>query len=267
MLACILHIAATQGEVDENLSAFAETADNLGHHTIGGAWLNDVGFEDIVLQCPNLGRSLYVLNLLVLGKQGLVGSEAQGLGGNGENIVLLEGVDGDIGCKTRLQLQVVVGGRDDYLVGNDIAGSGGLLANLSNLTLEMIVGESIDGEADALTFLYTTDVGLVDISNHAHIGQVLGNGEELWGVERGSNGLAFLNGFGEYHAIDRRGDGGIAQIGLGLANTLARRGNGLTGFLIAQTGALEFVGTNQSLVVQGLIAVEIGLLVIQRALC
>ena len=125
LLACILHIAATQGEVDKNLSAFAETADNLGHHTIGCAGLNDVGFEDIVLQCPNLGRSLYVLNLLVLGKQGLVGSEAQSLGGNGKNIVLLEGVDGDIGCETGLQLQVVVGGRDDYLVGNDIAGSGG----------------------------------------------------------------------------------------------------------------------------------------------
>ena len=127
-------------------------------------------------------------------EHGLVDGEAQSLRRHGENVVLLHGVDGDVGRQSGLQLQVVVGCRDDNLVGDDVALGGGLLAYLGHAALEVVVGESVDGEADALAFLHSADVSLVDVGNNAHIRQVLGDGEQLRRVERGGHRLSLLNG-------------------------------------------------------------------------
>ena len=131
----------------------------------------------------------------------------------------------------------------------------------------MVVGEGVDGERDALTFLYTTDVGFVNVGNDAHVCQVLGNGEQLRGVERGCHRLAFLYALRQHHTVYGAGDGGIAQIGLCLLHTLARGVHLLAGFVVRQTGTLKVVGRNQSLVVERLIPVVVGLFVVQRALC
>ena len=131
----------------------------------------------------------------------------------------------------------------------------------------MVIGEGIHGEGDTLSLLHTTDVGLVDISNHAHIGQVLCNGEELRGVERSGHGLTLFHGFRQYHTVDRTGDGGIAQVGLCLLHTLAGGVHLFLGLEVRQFGCLIFIGAHQPLVEQRLVAVEIRLLVVQRALC
>ena len=90
----------------------------------------------------------------------------------------LEGEDLDIGGEAWHQLEVGVGCRDDHLIGDNVGGSGGLLANLRDATFELVVGEGIDGKGYALTYLDTADVGFVNVGNDAHIGEVLCDGEE-----------------------------------------------------------------------------------------
>ena len=67
----------------------------------------------------------------------------------------------------------------------------------------MIIGEGIDGETHALTLFHATDVSLVDIGNHAHVGQILSDAEQFRGVERGSHRLTFLHRLRQYHTVDR----------------------------------------------------------------
>ena len=166
--------------------------------------------------------ALTILDGFTLLQESIVGLEAQGLGGHGQHIVLLHRVDGHVSRQTGLQLQVVVGSRDYHLIGHHITFSGCLLAHLCHLSLKMVVWESIHGKTNALPLLHTTYVSLVDISNHTHVCQVLGYHEELRGVKRGGNRLTLLYSLRENHTVDRRRDGGVAEVGLGLLHTLTR---------------------------------------------
>ena len=121
--------------------------------------------------------ALAVLDGLALLQKSLVGLETQSLGRNSQHVVLLESVDSNVGCKTWLKFQIVVGGRDYYLVGNNVALGSSLLANLSNLSLKVIIGECIDCEANTLTYLNTAYISLVDICHHTHVGKVLCDNE------------------------------------------------------------------------------------------
>ena len=47
-----------------------------------------------------------------------------------------------------------------------------------------IIGEGVNGKAHSLTFLHTTDVCLINISDNSHVGKVLCDSEELRGVKR-----------------------------------------------------------------------------------
>jgi len=101
-----------------------------------------------------------------------------------------------------LQFEVGIRSADDDFVSDDVALGGGLLAHLCDQSLENVVGEGIYTEAYALSFLDLADVGFVDVCNHAHIRQVLGDGEEGRSAERGRHGLPFLYGFVQDHAVD-----------------------------------------------------------------
>ena len=228
--------------------------------------LHAVGLEHIAFERPKLVGGVDVLNGLFLIEERFVGREAESLVGNGQDAVVLHREDGDVGRQSGLQLEVAVGCGDDHLIGDHVALGGGLLTHLLDGTLEDVVGEGINGERDALTYLYVTNVGFVNVGNNPHVGEVLGNGEEFGRVEGGGHGLTFLHRLGEHHAVDGRGDGGIAEVGLSPAHTLAGGVHLLLGLLVTEAGILEIVGADQSLVVKCLIAGEIGFLIVEVAL-
>ena len=142
-----------------------------------------------------------------------------------------------------------------------------MLAHLRHLSIEVVIGESIDGERHTLAFLHTTDVSLVDVGDDAHVRQVLGDGKELRRVERGSHRLAFLYRLRQHHAVNRTGDGCIAEVGLRTLHALLGGLHLLLGLVVLQKGALVLVGRDQSLVVERLIPIIIRLLIVQRTLC
>ena len=152
-----------------------------------------MGLEDGTFLGPYFESAFAILDGLTLLQQCLVGLEAQSLGGYGKYIILLKGVDGDVGRETWLQLQIHVGSRDYYLVSDNVTLCGSLLTNLCDSTLEGVFWESINGEGDALTFFHTTDISFVDVSNHTHVCQVLGDGEQFRGVEGCGNRLTFFH--------------------------------------------------------------------------
>ena len=201
-----------------------------------------MGLEHIALDGPNLGLGVGDILYLILLADGLGrGGEAEGLGGDAHHARTLLGIDGDVGRQSGFEFEVGVGGTDDDLVGDDVVGRRGLLAHLLHRTGEGVVGIGIDGEGDALAGLDLADVGLIHIGHHLHVGQIFGNGEEFWGGETGCDGLSLLHTLGQDHTVDGRGDGGIAEVGLGLlhllllladllaglGHSLACRGNGL----------------------------------------
>ena len=134
------------------------------------------------------------------------------------------------------------------------------------MTLEGVIGKGINREADTLTFLHTTDISLIDICNHTHVRQVLGNHKELRGVERGSHRLAFLHALRENYTVDGRSDGGIAKVRPGLAHTLTGGIHLFLGLLIRQLGALILIGTHQTLLVECLVTVVVRELIVGGAL-
>ena len=133
-------------------------------------------------------------------------------------------------------------------------------------SLEGVVGKGVNSKGDSLANLHVTDVSLVDISNDAHIGEVLRDGKEFRRVKGGGHCLTFLHGLGKHHAIDGRGDGGVTEVGLSPAHTLFGRIHLLLGLLVAESGVLEIVGANQTFAVERLVASEIGFLIIEVAL-
>ena len=225
-----------------------------------------MGFEHVVFERPQFMGCLDVLDGLILVQERFVGSEAEGLAGNGKYAIVLHREDGYVGRQSGLQLEVTVRCGDDYLIGNHIALGGGLLANLLDSSLKGVVGEGVNGKSDALANLHVTDVCLVDISNDAHIGEVLRDGKEFRRVKGGGHCLTFLHGLGKHHAIDGRGDGGVTEVGLSPAHTLFGRIHLLLGLLIAEPGVLEIVSANQTFAVERLVASEIGFLIIEVAL-
>ena len=152
-----------------------------------------MSLEDVTFLSPYLASAFAVLDGLVLLEECLVRLETQSLGGDSKYIVLLKGIDGDIGRKTWFQLQVYVGGRDDNLVGDDVTLCGSLLSDLCHSTLERVIGEGVDRKGDTLTFFYATDIGFVDISDDTHVRQVLSDSKQLWGIEGSCYSLTFFH--------------------------------------------------------------------------
>ena len=176
--------------------------------------------------------ALAVVDGLTLLQERIVRMESQRLSRHGEDIVLLEGEDSHVGRQSRLQLQVVVRSRDHHLVGHHITLRLGILSHLSHASLKLVVGEGVHREAHALPLLHATDVSLIDISYHAHVRKILRNHEELRGVKRGGHRLTLFHSLREDHAVDGRGNRGIAQIRLCLLHTLARGVHLLPGLLV-----------------------------------
>ena len=225
-----------------------------------------MGGEHLVAERPHLVLALAVDNLHVLAHGLLGGSEAESLVGHSENSGALLGEDGDVGGESGLELEVGVGGRDDHLVGYHIVGGGRLESHLLDFALEGVVGVGVDGEGDAVALLDAAYVGLIDIGYHLHIGKVLGDGEELGGVEAGCHGLAFLHALGNHGAVDGRGDGGVTQIGLRSLYALSRRGYLLLGLTVGEHRVLVLIGAHQSLLEERLVALHVGGLVLEGAL-
>ena len=207
-----------------------------------------------------------VVDGLIVAEHGLVGCEAEGFGGDAEGVVELKGVDGGVGGEAGLELEIIVGGGDDDFVGDDVAGGGGLLADLCDTAVEGVVGEGVDGKADALAFAYVAYVGFVNVGDDAHLGEVLGYLEEGGGVEAGGYGLAFFDFFAEDYAVDGAGDGGVAEVGLGFLDAFEALADGLLGLDVGEFGFVVVVGADEAFVVEVLVAFVVELLVFVVAL-
>ena len=142
-----------------------------------------MSLKHTALLCPELMVTLAVLDALALLQQSLVRLETQCLGRHSQYVVLLESEDSDVGRKTRFQFQVVVGCGDNHLVCHDVTLCGSILTHLCHSPLKLIIWEGIHGEAHPLSFLYPTDVCLIDVCDDAHVSKVLCDDEELRGVE------------------------------------------------------------------------------------
>ena len=223
--------------------------------------------EGVAIQCPDLVLALAIHNLYILAHGFLGRGKAESLVGYGEHAAALLGVDGNVGCKTRFQFQISIWSRNHYLVSYYIIGSCSFQAHLLYGSLEGIIRIGIYGKGYSVAFLYTADISLVNIGNYLHIGQILCDGEEFWGVEAGCYGLTFFYALRNHGSVDRRGDGGVAEVGLCSLYVFPGRGNLLLSLAIGEKGILVFVGADKSLLVKGFVALHIGCLIVQTALC
>ena len=223
--------------------------------------------EGVAIQCPDLVLALAVHDLHVLAHGFLGRGKAESLVGYGEHAAALLGVDGNVGCKTRFQFQISIWSRNHNLVSYYIIGSCSFQAHLLHGSLEGIIRIGIYGESYSVALLYIADISLVHIGNHLHIGQILCDGEEFWGVEAGCYGLTFLYALRNHGSVDRRGDGGVAEVGLRSLYVFLGRGYLLLSLAIGEECILVFIGADKSLLVKGFVAFHIGSLIVQTALC
>ena len=223
--------------------------------------------EGVAVQCPDLVLALAIHDLHILAHGFLGRGKAESLVGYGEHAAALLGVDGNVGCKTRFQFQISIWSRNHYLVSYYVIGSCSFQAHLLHGSLEGIIRIGIYGEGYSVALLYIADISLVHIGYYLHIGQVLGDGEKLWGVEACSYGLTFLYALRNHGSVDRRGDGGVAEVGLCFLYVFLGRGNLLLSLAIGEKGILVFIGADKSLLVKGFVALHIGCLIVQTALC
>ena len=156
--------------------------------------------EGVAVQSPNLVLALAIHDFHILAHGFLGRGKAESLVGYGEHATALLGVNGNVGCKPRFQFQISIWSRNHYLVSYYVVGSCSFQAHLLHGSLEGIIRIGIYGEGYSVAFLYTADISLVNIGNYLHIGQVLCDGEEFWGVEAGCYGLTFL------YALRNHGD-------------------------------------------------------------
>jgi hypothetical protein len=77
-------------------------------------------------------------------------------------------------------------------------------------------GEGIHREAGFLPDPDATDVGFVDRGFDLHVGQVLGDHEQLGRLQAGGHGLPRFDAALDHDAIDRRLDRGAFEIDAGL---------------------------------------------------
>ena len=223
--------------------------------------------EGVAIQCPNLVFTLAVHDFHVLAHGFLGRGKAESLVGYGEHAAALLGVDGNVGCKTRFQFQISIWSRNHYLVSYYVVGSCSFQTHLLHGSLEGIIRIGIYGESYSVALLYIADISLVHIGYYLHIGQVLGNGEELWGVEACSYGLTFLYALRNHGSVDRRGDGGVSEVGLRSLYVFLGRGNLLLSLAIGEECILVFIGAAETFLVKGFVALHIGCLIVQTALC
>ena len=166
---------------------------NLRVRAVGHADVHLVRHDRVALDGPHLVLCVRYVHNLHLAHGLLLRSEAQRLRRHGEHALALGCVDCDVGGETRLQLQVGVRRRDNYLVRHEVVRRGSLLAHLLHLALESVVGVSVYGERHALALLHVAYVSLVNICHYLHVGEVLRDGEQLRRREACRNGLSLLN--------------------------------------------------------------------------
>ena len=100
-------------------------------------------------------------------------------------------------------------------IGDDVVDRLRRDADRVDLGREAAVAERLDGEGRVLPLLHLPDVRLVDVDLKLHGGEVLRDGEEHRRLQRGGDRLPGLHGAAHHHAVDRRADGRLLEIGLG----------------------------------------------------
>src|SRR4051812_36468881 len=181
--------------------------------------------------------------------------EAQRRVGHAQHVLHAGDVDGDVGRHAGAQLEVGVRHLDDHRIGDDVLGDGGVQPHLGDLPPEGLVGVGVDGEVRRLAGLDLADVRLVDVSLDLHLGEVLGDGEQGGGRERGGDRLADVVLAGHHLTVDRRVDLGVAEVGLRLLQSRLGLGEPGERAVIGRLGGVEVGLRDQAGVGQPLLAV------------
>ena len=141
---------------------------------------------------------------------------------------MLAGDDLDIGRHAGQQPPQRILGVDHHRVGDHIVERGRRQPDLLDRALEGDVGIGIDIEADRIIAGDLADIGLVDLGIDLHLGEVLGDGEQLGRRHAGRDRLPGLYRALDHHAVDRRADIGAFEIDAGAVERgLALRQRGL----------------------------------------
>src|SRR5262249_44185293 len=126
---------------------------------------------------------------------------------------------GDHYCQVRghagLEFEVGIPDVDNHVVGDDVLIVHRIESNLVDRPAEVVSGEGVNREVHAVTLIDYADVGLIDVGDYLHLGQVVGDGEEGRRLETGRDRLSLIDVAGDDHAVDRRADRRIAQIDFG----------------------------------------------------
>ncbi len=100
---------------------------------------------------------------------------------------------------------------DDDVVGHHVLHRDRGVPHLHDGALEGAARIGVDGEGRRLPFVDAADVGLGDVRLHLHLGQVLGDLEELRRLEARGDGLSDVDAARDDDAVDRRRDVGVAE--------------------------------------------------------
>ena len=123
----------------------------------------------------------------------------------------------------------------------------GVEADLRDLAGKGPVAVGVHREGDRLSDLDVADVGLVHGRPHQHVAEVLGQQEQAGRIHAGHHRLADVHAAVDHHAVDGRGDGGVAQVDLGLLGGDLRlielglgHGQFRVGHVVLRFGLFEF---------------------------
>jgi len=142
-------------------------------------------------------------------------AEAHRRVGHAQYVFPAPGDDVDVGRHAGQQAPARIGRADDDGVSHDIALFVRCQPDLSDLALELAVGEGVDAEARVRTLAHATDVGFIDTGLDLDLIEVLSDGEQHWCLQAGGDGLAEIDRPVDHHTVDRRADLGAFEVDLG----------------------------------------------------
>src|SRR5439155_24834898 len=154
--------------------------------------------------------------------------EAQRGVGHLEHAGLFRGDHLDVRGHPRQQAAAGIVDRDHDGVGDDVLDDLGRLADLRHAAHERLAGEGVHREGRPILEPHAPDVGLVHADLDLHLGEVLGDREQHRRLQRGGHRLADVDLARDDHAVDRRADRRVLEVGRRL---------GETGLLLVDLGA------------------------------
>ena len=114
----------------------------------------------------------------------------------------------------RKQLQIGIRNLHNHVVGDDVLHVDGRLADLRHRSGENHAGIGVHGKVGRLANANRTDVGLIHVGVHLHLGQILRDQEDGGRLKRCRHSLADIHVARDHRAVHRRVNLSVVQIKL-----------------------------------------------------